>query len=48
MKSLYTFLGIILVCFGILSGCKTLFDVVPAKGIYSPIELDAFIDSTEV
>ena len=41
MKKLYTFLGIILVCFGILSGCKTLFDVVPVKGIYSPIELNS-------
>lgn len=41
MKNLYSFLGIILVCFGILSGCKTLSDVVPSKAIYSPIELDA-------
>ncbi|CAN5269883.1 hypothetical protein BH09BAC4_BH09BAC4_44840 [soil metagenome] len=39
MKNLYIFFGIILVCFGILSGCKTLFDVVPSKALYSPIDL---------
>ena len=40
MKNLYTFLGIIFACFGLLSGCKTLFDVVPTKSIYSSVVLD--------
>ncbi|GAB4029234.1 hypothetical protein [Spirosoma jeollabukense] len=39
MRKLYPVLGILIICFGIISGCKTLFDVVPAKGISLPIDL---------
>jgi hypothetical protein len=39
MKNLYNFLGIIIACSVLLSGCKTLFDVVPTKAINFPIDL---------